>query len=259
MADFFFQITSYFRYWLLKEDHFSQQSPFVFTIYQGLLAFLAQNHRGDPDIESIRKKFLEDRTKIQVLDLGAGSKKVPKSKREIRKITQYSTSSPKFCLLYQYFCRLTPAERVIELGTCMGISSRYLAKGTQGQFYTLEGSPEILKASQKFPYPKSTNLILGPIQQTLPELLNQIPKVDFGLIDATHTYEATIAYFEWLLTGSDEATILAVADIHWSPGMEKAWKEIQNHPRVQLTLDFFECGIVFLKSPGEKKHLILSL
>ncbi|WP_035468552.1 O-methyltransferase [Algoriphagus mannitolivorans] len=259
MADFLFQFKSYFKYWLLKEDHFSQQSPFVFNVYQGLNSFLSKNPKGDPEIEGYRKNFLEDTSKIKVLDLGAGSKKVPEPIREIRKITKYSTSSAKFAQIYQYFCSLTPAGNVVELGTCMGISTRYLAKATQGLLYSLEGSPEILNASQIHPFPPCVKLICGSIPETLPKLLEKIPSLDFALIDATHTQEATLAYFEILINKSNRQTIIAVADIHWSPGMEKAWKEIQNHPKVQLTLDFYECGIVFLETPGEKKHLILSV
>lgn len=202
---------------------------------------------------------MKDTTKIKVLDLGAGSKKVPESLREIRKITQYSTSSAKFAQIYQYFCSLTPAENIIELGTCMGISTRYLAKVTKGSLYSFEGAVEILDAAKKYPIPSFVNFIHGPILETLPRLLSQIPKIDFALIDATHTQEATLEYFELLIQKSHDNTILAVADIHWSPGMERAWNKIQTHPRVCLTFDFFECGIVFLQSPGEKNHLILSV
>ena len=257
--DFFFLIKAYFKYWFLKEDHFSQQSPFVFSIYRNLLAYLSKNNLGDSKIERIRANFLKDTTKIQVLDLGAGSKKVPKPLREIREITKYSTSSAKFAQIYQYFCSLTPAEIVIELGTCMGISTRYLAKATKGSLYSFEGAFEILEAAKKHPFPSLANFVPGPILETLPNFLSQIEKIDFALIDATHTEEATLAYFELLIQKSLSNTILAVADIHWSPGMERAWEKIQSHPRVHLTIDFFECGIVFLQSPGEKKHLILSV
>lgn len=259
MADFFYSIQSYLQYWLFKEDSYSQQSPFIFGIYQDLLAFLGTNPQGDPEIEAIRKSFLQDNRKINVLDLGAGSKKVPDSQREIRKITKYSTSSAKFGQIYQYFCSLTQAENVIELGTCMGISTRYLAKATRGSLYTFEGAGEILEAAKRHPFPSNVHLIQGPIFETLPDHLSQVQKIDFALIDATHTQEATLAYFELMIQKSFEKTILAVADIHWSPGMEKAWKEIQKHPRVCLTLDFYECGIVFLNAPGEKKHLILAI
>jgi len=254
-----FPIIAFFQYWLLQEDQYSQQSPFIFSIYHKLIDFLSQSKYGDEQIESIRKNFLKDSSKIKVLDLGAGSKKVNESEREIRKITRYSTSPSKFGQIYQYFCSLTPAEQVIELGTCMGISTRYLAKATKGTLFTMEGSAEIVNAALKFPFPNSVRIIQGPIEKNLPQLLIDLPKIDFALIDATHTYEGTLIYFNLLIEKTQAKSIIAVADIHWSKGMNKAWKEIKNDPRVKLTFDFYECGIVFLEYPGEKSHLTLSI
>lgn len=259
MKESFFAAKAYFTYWLKKEDRYSQQSPFVFTIYNGLILFLDKNKKGNFEIETFRKGLLKDKSKIEVLDLGAGSKKVPKSVRQVADITQYSTSGIKFALLYSFFCGQTAAEYVIELGTCVGISTRYLSKQTRGQLYTFEGSPEIQKIAKREPKPNKTTFILGEINEALPELLRQIPKVDFALIDANHTYEGTMFAFNLLLSKTQSNSILAIGDIHWTAGMEQAWKEIKANPNVKLTMDFYECGVVFFEYPGEKLDLILEI
>lgn len=259
MRKWFFVARAYFGYWLTKEDRFSQQSPFVFDIYSRLIQFLKGNKTGNLEIEMFRNSLLKDYTKIEVLDLGAGSKKVPLSVRQVAEITRFSTSGIKFCQLYQFFCRLTPAEQVIELGTCVGISTRYLSESTKGILYTLEGSSEIQKVATRNPRPDHTEFILGPIQETLPALLSQIPKVDFVLIDANHTYEGTIFSFNSILKKAHPKTIIAIGDIHWTHEMELAWEEIKTNPNVKLTFDFFECGLVFFEYPGEKMDLILNI
>ncbi|WP_343854689.1 class I SAM-dependent methyltransferase [Algoriphagus jejuensis] len=203
--------------------------------------------------------LLGDQQNICVLDLGAGSKKVPQSLRSIAKITRYSTSGIKFAQLYQYFCSLTPAEHVLEFGTCVGIGTRYLSLATKGRLYTFEGSAEIQKVAQRAPVPKNIEFVLGPIAQTVSKVLASIPSVDFALIDANHTYEGTLETFFALLPKTHSKTIIAIGDIHWSPEMEKAWKEVQAHPAVKLTQDFFECGIIYFDYPGEKSHLILEV
>ena len=259
MGDTLFSVHAYFRYWLDKEDQYSQQSPFLYERYTKLISFLKAQPHGDHEIEDFRKSLLRDTTRIEVLDLGAGSKKVPQKHRPISQITKYSTSSSKFALLYQYFCSLTPAQTVLEFGTCMGITTRYLAKVTKGTLYTFEGAEEILKVARRDPAPDKTTFVLGPIVKTLPSLLETVPKVDFVLLDANHTYDATMAVFSSLLAKTHPDTILAIGDIHWNPGMEKAWKEIKSRPEVKLTLDFFECGIVFFSYPGPKSHLTLDV
>lgn len=246
-------------YWLKKEDHFSQQSPFVFDFYSRLIAFLEKNKRGNPEIEAFRNHLLRDKSKIEVLDLGAGSKKIPKLHRQVADITRFSTSGIKFAQLFQFFCSQTPAVNVIELGTCSGISTRYLSLQTKGELHTFEGSNEIQKVAMREPRPERTSFILGEINETLPLLLGQIPSVDFVLIDANHTYHGTMFAFNSLLSKVHPRTIFAIGDIHWATGMEQAWEEIKAHPQVKLTLDFYECGIVFFESPGKKTNLVLDI
>lgn len=247
------------NYWLKKEDRFSQQSPFVFGIYSNLIEFLEYNKKGNPKIESFRSSLLKDKSKIEVLDFGAGSKKVPNSSRKISDITNYSTSGIKYAQLYQFFCSQTPAKNVIELGTCVGISTRYLSLATTGTLYSFEGSSEIQFVALRNPKSDRTEFILGQIEETLPHKLTQITSVDFALIDANHTFEGTILAFKNLIVKTHPKSIIAIGDIHWSHEMEKAWKEIKSSPEVKLTLDFFECGIVFFDFPGKKTDLILDI
>lgn len=254
-----FSAASFFHYWLKKEDKYSLQSPFVFSVYEGLIKFLESRPKGDPEIENFRNSLLENSSEITVEDLGAGSKKVPYSRRQIRKITRYSTSSPKYCQLYQYFCQLTRGENVLELGTCTGVSTRYLSKATKGKLWTLEGSKEIQQVAQRSPLPVNTEFVLGNITTTLPELLKGIDPLDFVLIDANHTYEGTINSFIQCQNKIHPRGIIAIGDIHWSSEMSRAWQEIKANPKVRLTIDFFECGILFFDYPGPKTDLILAI
>lgn len=259
MRESFFAAKAYLNYWLKKEDQFSQQSPYIFDIYGRLITFLDKKKKGNPEIEAFRNHLLNDKSKIEVLDLGAGSKKVPRPHRQVADITRFSTSGIKFCQLYQFFCDLTPSVHVIELGTCVGISTRYLNSQTKGKLFTFEGSSEIQKLAMSEPEPDRTAFILGKINETLPLVLEQIPKVDFALIDANHTHDGTMFAFNSLLCKAHPGTILAIGDIHWTAGMELAWEEIKAHPNVKLTMDFYECGIVFFEYPGKKMDLILDI
>ncbi|WP_268036617.1 O-methyltransferase [Algoriphagus sp. PAP.12] len=248
---------SYLNHWLLKQDRHSLQSPKVFQLFEGLKAFSEVKKEQDLDIEDIRINFLHDNREIEILDLGAGSKKVPGMHRKISRVTKYSTSSRKFNQLYQYFASLTPTNTILELGTCMGLNARYLSKVCKGKVYTFEGSKELAKVAFEKDLPENITPIIGPIETNLPDFLEEISPIDFALIDANHTYEGTVNYFQNLVKHTHSKSIIAVGDIHWSKGMEKAWKEIKEHTLVKLTLDFYECGIVFFDYPAEKSHFIL--
>ena len=254
-----FPLFAYLKYWLFQEDKYSLQSPFLFKIYQELFIFLSERKESDLDIEEIRNDLLNSAVTIKVDDFGAGSKKVNTQIRRISDITKYSTSSRKFAQVYQYFCRLTPAQTVLELGTCVGLTSRYLSRITSGTTYTFEGSEEIRGIAIGSEAIENLHFIQGRISERLPEILRQVDHVDFALIDANHTYGGTMNAYNQIKGKVLPTSILAIGDIHWSPEMEIAWKEIINQEEVKLSLDFFECGIIFFESPVPKNHFILSI
>lgn len=250
-------LLSYFYYWLKKEDKYSLQSPLLFKTYQGLIHFKYSRKEADLDIEAYRKTLLNSEEIIKVTDFGAGSKRVNTSLRKVSDITKFSTSSRKYAQLYQYFCSLTPARTVLELGTCMGISTRYLSKVTKGSLFSFEGSEEIARVAKPTQGFDNIQIHIGDLSEMLPVTLGMLEEVDFALIDATHTYEGTIEYFNQILSKVHSKTILAIGDIHWSKEMELAWNEIKLRPEVKLSLDFYECGIVFFNYPGSKSEYVL--
>lgn len=253
----FYPLLSYLTYWLKKEDKYSLHSPLLFNTYQDLFRSIKAREDADLEIETYRERLLSSDEIIDVQDYGAGSKSVNTTKRKVADITKFSTSNRRFAQLYQFFCSLTPAKTILELGTCMGISSRYLSKVTLGKLYTFEGAKEIARVARPIRGFENINMVVGELSQTLPNTLASSDIVDFALIDATHTYEGTLHYFDQILPKTHPKSIIAIGDIHWSKEMEKAWKEIKNRPEVKLSLDFYECGIVFLDYSGEKTEYVL--
>jgi len=48
--------------------------------------------------------------------------------------------------------------------------------------------------------------------------------------------------------------VIIFDDIHWSAGMEDAWREIKEHPSVMLTIDLFFFGIIFFRPEFKVKQ-----
>jgi len=247
---------AYLNYFLRKEDRHSLQSPYAFGLYEGLRPHARMD--DDPTLLELRKKLLSNQREISIQDFGTGSIHLKDPVRKIADITRHSTSAPKFSRLYQYFCSLTPANTAMELGTCVGINTCYLARATKGKLYTFEGAEELANvAQQTFSDFSNVEMVNGQIEETLPAFLQKKPVIDFVLIDAHHAYHATVSFWQQLLPYLLEESIVAIGDIHRSRGMEKAWQEIKGHPKVSLTMDFFECGIVIFKKGLKKQHYIL--
>ena len=104
---------------------------------------------------------------------------------------------------------------------------------------------------------KNIHQVTGNFDDTLGTLLEQLPSIDFVYIDGNHRYEPTIRYFRQMLPSVHENTVLVFDDIHWSQEMKEAWKIIKNHPKVTVTIDTFQWGMVFFRIEQEKEHFVI--
>lgn len=253
----FFQFKTYFNYWLDAVDEHSLHSPFLFDLYTKVLKI---EQDGIPEIEKLRVSLFKTRSEITVEDLGAGSKHFSNSKRAIQDIADTSLSDLRFSLLYLRIAQHIDARNIIELGTSLGINTLYLAQKKNAKVFTFEGSESIAEVAQdtfEFASAKNIELIKGNIDSTLYSNLSRMPKADLVFMDANHQYAPTLKYFGWLLMKIHHKSIIIMDDIHSSPGMEKAWKEICNHDLVYTSIDLYRCGILFFEPSLTKQHVVL--
>ena len=82
--------------------------------------------------------------------------------------------------------------------------------------------------------------------------------MDLVFIDGNHLKIPTLEYFTWFLEKSTEQSIFIFDYIHWSAEMEEAWKQIQTHASVTLTIDLFFVGLVFFnKDFKARQHFVI--
>jgi predicted O-methyltransferase YrrM len=208
----------------------------------------AKKDPDDPQIEVLRKSFNRDKTLIDITDYGAGSKLSTKTTRTIRSIAHGGISTSKYSKLFQKLIRYSGSRKIVELGTSLGINTLYLARSAPDvSVWTFEGCSSIVDiASKVFSDFGCSNveIIPGNIADTLPRLLNDIREIDFVLIDATHSYQATYEYFELILPKLTEKAVVIIDDIYWSKEMTSVWKNIlQRYPEI-VSIDIYHCGIL---------------
>ena len=140
---------------------------------------------------------------------------------------------------------------IIELGTCLGIGTAYMAKAApSARIVTIEGSASLSEyASRNFSDLKINNIeqVTGHFDDKLSDILAGIAQVDLVFIDGNHRYEPTLRYFNLLMQKATDQTILIFDDIYWSKEMTEAWMQIKKDPRISLTIDIYRFGIVFMQ------------
>jgi predicted O-methyltransferase YrrM len=240
---------SYFLHWLKKEDIYSQQSPFVFTLYQGLVKHLASKRYLEEDTDHIASSYFSTPYYPQ-------KQATPSSAEE--QSSPYWKPTQKGIALIAYFCSQTSAQQVIEIGTGNGAVTRGLERLSLSNLHSLEEDLALWQQA-KAKGSTTTNYNYGTAEDALPRLLDGLDQLDFLLINSLFSKAALQKVLALCKPKLHSESILAIAHIHRSSEMEQAWAEIQADPRVQLTVDFFDYGLVWFAYPGPKSHLILAI
>lgn len=249
---------AYLSYWLNAIDEHSLHAPFLF---QFVTEVLRERHVPDAEVEQLRARLLRDDSEIDIRDLGSGASNYP-TVRRVSAIARRSLSPPRLSSLYQRIISHYGCHTIVELGTSLGVNTLYLARAAGTNVYTFEGAPSLAALARKhFAEARQENIrvIEGDIDITLPEFVAQGVKVDWALIDANHTEAATLRYFNLLLKILHDTSILVIDDIHQSPAMESAWRQVQGHERVRATADLYRCGIAFFSPLLNKQHAVLRM
>ena len=229
-------------------------SPFVFDFYFQVLNH-PYNFYAFQEVEEERDKLLDNDAVLEYQDLGA-------KKQLVRaKISHLAGKSlmpeEKNVFLFQLSHWLKP-KVIVELGTCLGITTAYLAKAYPSKIFTFEGIPSIAEEAYKVwdnLQITTIELIEGRIETTLSNFLTGLKSpVDLAVIDANHSYEATISNYELLQTKMSEIGCIVLDDIYWSKEMAAAWHEIILKPEVTVSIDLYHLGLVFFRKESEKEH-----
>jgi Methyltransferase domain len=264
-----FQIKSYLQFlWHSKNEH-AVHSPFVFNF----LTKCVYDKKSKPEysvLKKYRKSLLENNNTIEVTDFGAGSKVFKTNTRVISKIARTAgISSKRAQLLFRianYF-QSNPSDSeqakqsILEIGTSLGLATAALALGNpKASIITLEGCSNtgtIAKHQLQLLNIHNVKSIVTEFSEYF-KTQHLKPKIhNLIYFDGNHSKNATLDYFEVLIPTITNETIWIFDDIHWSAEMQEAWKIIKNHPKVTVTIDTFQWGLVFFRREQPKEHFVI--
>ena len=194
-----------------------------------------------PEIEQERNRLLHDQNDVPPLDLGAGSQS---KARTVAEIAQNALKRPRHARALAGLARHLDAVGVLELGTCLGITTAYLGKHA-ASVTTIEGNPALAKHSedvwQRLNVQNVTSIV-GNFDDVLPSL--PLQQYDLVFIDGNHRGSALLQYVNELAPYLTEKGVIVCDDIHWSRDMESAWDKLIQENRWSLRVDFYEWGLL---------------
>ena len=261
-------------------------SPYLFEWVRMVMSDKNTYYVWD-EIEEIRQEMLKDTRELEFVDYGSGGP-LPTSPSKgrsanIRRVCDIAKGSLARRKEAQLLARLvgwlgrpllsSPSRggigdeasedrkglTIVELGTSLGVTTAYLAAmDSRNKVVTYEGCPavaEVARANWEKLGLSNIACVVGEITvDSLQLAVDRLSGIDVAFIDANHTYEATLTYFNALASRVHEKSVVVVDDIHYNEDMEKAWKAICADERVTTTMDLYRMGLVFFDKHYWRKH-----
>lgn len=263
-------LKSYLNFLYHSKNEHGVHSPFVFN----LVTKCFYDKKQYPEyaiLKNYRKSLLQNKNTIEVTDFGAGSRVFKSNKRAVNQIAKTAGIATKRAELLFRITKYFQPENILEIGTSLGLATSALALGTRAEgelneantkakITTLEGCENTLAVAQKQFEIFELNNICSVSTEFNTYLKDQQPttyNLQLIYFDGNHSKTATLNYFELLLPTITNETVWIFDDIHWSKDMEAAWETIQNHPKVTVTIDTFQWGMVFFRAEQEKEHFVI--
>jgi predicted O-methyltransferase YrrM len=254
------QIKSYLNFLYHSKNEHGVHSPFVFNLVTKCF-YDKQSYTEYFVLKNYRNALLQNKNTIEVTDFGAGSRIFKSNTRQIAKIAKTAGITPKRAELLFRIVRYFQPTTILEIGTSLGLATSTLALGnTKAKITTLEGCENTLNQCQsqlqKFNI-NNVNCVNTEFSSFLKNLQPTTYNLQLIYFDGNHSKTATLNYFELLLPTVTNETVWIFDDIHWSADMEEAWEIIKKHPKVTVTIDTFQWGMVFFRTEQKKEHFVI--
>ena len=256
----FHVIKSYLNFlWNSKNQH-GVHSPFVYNLVTKCF-YDKKNYPEYSILKNYRNSLLENKNTIEVTDFGAGSRVFKSNTRAINQIAKNAGISSKRAELLFRIVNYFQPETILEIGTSLGLASSALSLGNKNsKIITLEGCPNTMAIAKNQCQLQNLNNIEFVNTEFSSYLTNPKPETRNSKLiyfDGNHSKKATLNYFELSLPTITNETVWLFDDIHWSKEMEEAWEIIKNHPKVTVSIDTFQWGLIFFRYEQPKQHFVI--
>ena len=252
-------------------------SPYLFYLVR-MLIYDENSFYAWRDIERERRRLLLSDESVDVQDFGTGASTPGETyRRRVRDIARDSLEQARVAQilfrLVNYVGHVVQRPlHIVELGTSLGITTAYLAKAdSRNHVTTYEGSDALLQQARtvwKNLDIRGIEVVEGNIDKTLlpsrdartrDNIKGEDTTIDIAFLDANHTREATLRYYHTLQQHASEQSIFVIDDIHHSPEMTEAWREICAQKEVTTSMDMFYFGLIFFDKHYLKRHYKLRI
>jgi len=243
-----FQTGEFFRYYFKAVTRYQLHSPFVFELSTVLLE--------DPRWFYAFRDVEELRIMLRKAPHLVGNEQVPGH------LLKTAGNRCQGQLLFRLVEHLRP-QTMLELGSTVGIRAMYMAAASrEARFIGLETNPQSAHIARTnldwLGLAKNAVIVDGAMDVSLPSALDMLKVLDILVLSLLENTVSVLRIWETSLPFAHDKTIFVFSHAHHSKESAATWAAIKNHPRVRLSLDYFDLSIAFIDPDfREKQHFCI--
>jgi predicted O-methyltransferase YrrM len=222
-------------------------SPLLYQLAASLYHPPSILRTAERELLELRKTLRKDFTRIPNGSYGAGSRAGAGKSPTVGSLIDSAVSRPfkcrQLCSLIDYF----GARHVLELGTSLGIMTRYMAQMPSVEYiHTVEGNPAIAQYTRDHIFKNESKIWLeqNSFRSAIHSLISNERRFDLIYLDGSHTFTDTIEFVDLLNSILKDDGIIVVDDLYWSDQMGKAWEHILSNNTFNLKINCFHYGVI---------------
>lgn len=250
-----YQFKTYIYFLFTSKNQHGIHSPFVYQLITKCF-YDKSNYPAYTIWQSVQQAYFKSKQILEMDDVGAGSHVFKSQKRSIAAVAKNAGTSFKRAKLLYRIAKYFSVKSALELGTSLGLGSIALSLNKNLHLTTVEACKNTIEIANS----SAESLALHHIHfvnstfDTYLETISPTQKFDLIFVDGHHQKEATLGYFEKLLTHVHNDSVMIFDDIYWNKSMTEAWQKMKKHPSVKVSIDTYFWGILFFRKEQAKEH-----
>lgn len=196
-------------------------------------------------IDAFRQRLRTSKDVVDVVDYGAGTRGGERPpQRKVSQIYRRAATGPAWGRFLFGLARGLQPQRVLELGTNLGVGAAHLAGalalnetdgGPRGRLVTLEGAPALAAlasgALTRLGHSVDADdgrvrIEVGPFDETLPTVLDGDP-YDLVFVDGHHEPGAALGYLDTIRPHLAPGAMVVLDDVEPGRPVRQAWKQLR--------------------------------
>jgi predicted O-methyltransferase YrrM len=250
------KIEALLQYYASAQTIYHIQSPKIFDFIKTVF----DDNHSYYAFDTIHAAYHELQSSDKIIPEASFADQHQQSNKRLADFAKVAASPLSYCYSLFRMVELEKPRHILELGTCVGLSSLSLALPDENStVHTVEANPFLVDISKGL-HNKYNVKNIQVYCQLFDEFLegNRNNKYDLIVIDGDHQYDATLRYVKICKSMLNQGGVILLDDIHWSKAMYSAWKEIVSSDVFNSSLEMFRWGFLFDdKSLTKKQHVFI--